>query len=137
MTDDASTGFRPVDLRLPLAAEAFQGTGLVAEVLPLLAVGTDGVRGGDLRPFPAAEGRAEHSGADDDAPMVGGHVADGDVDAAEADRLVADLDDDFAVRSFVDDGIPRPTTQDVGDVVEASGPAPGRDHEGAQCSTSR
>src|SRR3989442_10530366 len=132
-----SAGFRPVDLRLPLAAHAFHGVGLAAEILPLLALGTHGVGGGDLLPFPAAEGRAEHSRADDDAPMVGGRVADGDVDAAEADRLVADCDDDCAVCSFVDDEIPRSTTQDVGDVVEASGPAPGRDHEGAQCSTSR
>src|SRR6266566_6264751 len=123
MTNDGSAGFRPVHLRGRLAPEALQGVGLAAEGLTLLAVGTDGVRGGDLLPFPAAQGRAEHAGPDDDAPVVGGRLAYGDVDAADAHRFLAHFDDDFAVVGFIDDGVPGPAPENVGDVVQASRPA--------------
>src|SRR6266446_1445744 len=129
---EVSAGFRPVHLRVRLAPEAFQRVGFAAEVLTLLAVGTDGVRGGDLLPFPAAQGRAEHAGPDDDAPVVGGRLAYGEIDAADAHRFLAHLDDHFAVVGFIHDGVPRPAPQNVGDVVQASRPAAwrgGRSHE--------
>src|SRR6266545_5860175 len=125
-----SAGFRPVDLRFLLAPETLQRIGLAAEVLPLLAVRTDGVCGGDLLPFPAAQGGAEQAGANDDAPLVGRRLADGDIDAAHADRLLADLDHHFAVVGFVDDRIPRAAPEDVSDVIQTSRPAAGYGREG-------
>src|SRR6266852_9435656 len=83
-----SAGFRPVDFRFPRAPRASEGVGFPFEVLPLLAVGTDGVGRDHVLPFPAAEGRAEHARADDDAPSIGRRVAHGDVDAAEPDRFL-------------------------------------------------
>src|SRR6267143_4975642 len=87
-----SAGFRPVDLRFRLAPETLERVGFATEVLALQAVGTDGVGGGDLLPFPAAQGRAEHAGPDDDAPTVRRRLAHGDVDAADAHRLLAHFD---------------------------------------------
>src|ERR1051326_8152316 len=93
-----SAGFRPVDLRFRFTAEAFQRIRLAAEILPLLAGWTNGVRRRDLLPFPAAEGGAEQAGPHDDAPTIGRRVAHGDIDATDAHRLFANLEDDFAVR---------------------------------------
>src|ERR1051325_5231256 len=76
-----SAGFRPVDLRFRFTAEAFQRIRLAAEILPLLAGWTNGVRRRDLLPFPAAEGGAEQAGPHDDAPTIGRRVADGDIAA--------------------------------------------------------
>src|SRR5438309_6404643 len=138
-----SAGLRPVDLRLLLAAQAFHRVGLAAEILPLLALRTDGVRGSDLLPFPAAQGGAEHARADDDTPLIGGCFTNGDVDAADTHRFLADFDDHLVVVTVVDDLVPRAATQHVGDVVKAPGPsvrARGRrrtrGHEGGQSSTS-
>src|SRR6266480_1162006 len=73
--DGSSAALRPVDLRLLLAAQAFHPVRLAGEVLSLLAMRTNGVRRGDLLPFPAAQGRAEQAGPDDDAPVIGGRFA--------------------------------------------------------------
>src|SRR5712671_5793028 len=110
-----SAGFRPVDLRLLLAAAALQARRSAAEVLPLLAVRTDGVRRRDLLPFPAAQGRAEQAGARHDAPLIRWRLADRDIDTADPHRLLADLEHDLAVVRFVDDRVPCAATQDVGD----------------------
>src|SRR4029077_6381937 len=88
-----SAGLRPVDLRLLLAAQAFHRVRLATEILPLLALWTDGVRGGDLLPFPAAPGGPAPARADDDAPLIGGGFTNRDVDAADTHRFLADLDD--------------------------------------------
>src|ERR1043166_3899047 len=95
MADGSSAGFRPVDSGFPPAAEALQRVGFAAEILALLAVGTDGVGGRDLLPFPAAECGAEQAGSDDDAPTVRRRIADGDIDAADAHRFLAHFDDHF------------------------------------------
>jgi len=120
-----------------VAAGALQRDRFAGEILPFLTVGTDRVGGGDLLPFPAAQGGAEDPGANDDAPAIGRRVAHGDVDAADPHRFLANFEDDFAVGGFIDDGVPRAPTQDVGNVVEAAGPPAGTSHERAQCSTSR
>src|SRR3989441_11501306 len=86
---EVSAGFRPVHLRVRLAPEAFQRVGFAAEVLTLLALGTDGVGLGDLLPFPAAQGRAEQTGPNHDATAVGGLLAHGDVHATDANRFLA------------------------------------------------
>src|SRR5437588_12290595 len=135
----ASASFRPVDLRFRLAPETLQRVGFPSEVLTLLAVGTDGVGSGDLLPFPAAQGRAEQTGPDDDAPAVGGRLAHGEVDAADADRFFAHFDDHFAVVGFIDYRVPRAAPQDVSDVVQTSRPTAwrgGGGHERGQCNTS-
>src|SRR5206468_7263111 len=85
---EVSAGFRPVHRRVRLGPEAFQRVGFAAEVLTLLALGTDGVGLGDLLPFPAAQGRAEQTGPNHDAPAVGGRLAHGDVDATDAHRFL-------------------------------------------------
>src|SRR5438034_10322597 len=95
--DGQLAGFRPVDLRFRLAPQTLQRVWLAAEVLPLLTLGTDGIRGGDLLPFPAAQGRAEQAGADDDAPPVGRRFAHRDVAPAHAHRLLADFDAPLSV----------------------------------------
>src|SRR6059036_3857684 len=117
-----SAGFRPIDLRFRFAAQALQRVGLAAEILTLLALGTDGVGLGDFLPFPAAQGRAEQTGPYHDAPAVGGRLAHSEVDAADTHRFLAHFDDDFPVISFVDDGVPRAAPQNVGDVVQTSRP---------------
>src|SRR6266446_2834057 len=110
MARRGSADLRPVDLRLLLAAQAFHRVRLAAEILPLLALGTDGIRGGDLLPFPAAQGRPQHARADDDTPLIGGCLANGDVDAADTHRFLADLDDHFVVVTVVHDRVPRAAT---------------------------
>src|SRR5574341_2191764 len=125
----SSAGFRPVDLRFLLAASALQRLRLTGDILPFLAMRTDGVGGGNLLPFPAAQGRAEDARARDDAPLIGRRVAHGNVDAADAHRLLADFEHDLAVGGFIDDGVPRAPAQDVGNVVEAAGPPAGTSHE--------
>src|SRR5436309_277539 len=62
-----SAGFRPIDLRFRFAAQALQRVGLAAEILTLLALGTDGVGLGDFLPFPAAQGRAEQTARQHDS----------------------------------------------------------------------
>src|SRR6266487_5460440 len=138
-TADLSAGFRPVDRRFLLAADAFQRVRFAAEILPLLAMGTDTVRRRDLLPFPAAEGGAEQAGARHDAPLVRGRVADGDIDAADPHRFLAHLEHDFPVGGFFDDRVPGAAPQHVGDIIEAPGPSAWSrgSHRRAECSTPR
>jgi hypothetical protein len=111
--------------------------GPAAKLLALVTVWTDGVGGNDVAtPFPAAQGRTEYTGPHYDAPGVRLGFPDGDVDPAQANGFVADFHDDL-VAALLDDGVPRATTQNVGDVIETAGPPAGTDHERAQCSTSR
>src|SRR2546423_6395974 len=124
----ASAGFRPVYPRFVLAARAGQGVRLAAEVLALVTVRANAVRGDHVLPSPAPQRGTQHAGAHDDAPVVGRGLAHGDVDAADTHRLLTHFDHHFAVGRFVDDRIPRAATQHVGDVVEAAGPPAWSDH---------
>src|ERR1051326_7460715 len=69
-----SAGFRPVDLRFRFTAEAFQRIRLAAEILPLLAGWTNGVRRRDLLPFPAPAAGAERPGPRAKTPATGGRL---------------------------------------------------------------
>lgn len=108
-----------------MAPEALQLVGFAGEILPLLAVRADGVRRGDLLPFPAAEGGSQHAGADHDAPAIGRRIADGDIDPADANRPLAHLNHNFPVVCLIDNRIPRAAPQNVGDVIEAACPSTG------------
>src|SRR5437660_12709288 len=131
-----SAGFRPVDLRFPRAPRACEGVRFAREVLALVAIRTDGVGRDHVLPFPAAEGRAEHTSSHDDTPAIGGGIAHGDIDAAEPDRLLPHFNDALAGGCF-DDGIPGASTEHVGDIIQTSRPPDGTAHAAAQCSTSR
>ena len=124
MMDESSAGLRPVDLRLQLAAGACQCRRSAGKILPLVTVRADGVGHRGPLPFPAAQGRSEHAGPHDDAPVIGSRLAHVDVDAADAHLSLADFEHNL-VAAFVQNGIPGAPAQHVGNVIEAARPTTG------------